>query len=39
VLVHHGGWGLRRDRRTGVITATAPDGREFHRRPRQRKRC
>ncbi len=34
-LVHHGGWRLRRDRRTGIFTATAPDGREFTRRPRQ----
>jgi hypothetical protein len=33
VLVHSGGWTLVRDTTTGVFTATAPDGRQFHRRP------
>ncbi len=36
-LVHHGGWRLERDRRTGVFTATAPDGRQFFRSPERRR--
>jgi hypothetical protein len=36
-LIHHGGWRLERDRRTGIFTATAPDGRTFTRRPGQRR--
>jgi hypothetical protein len=36
VLIHKRGWTLQRDRRTGTFTATAPDGRTFTRRPRQR---
>jgi hypothetical protein len=35
-LIHHGGWRLERNQRTGVFTATSPDGRQFHRRPGQR---
>jgi hypothetical protein len=35
-MVHHGGWQLERNPRTGVFTATAPDGRTFSRRPDQR---
>jgi hypothetical protein len=35
-LIHHRGWRLERDKRTGVFTATAPDGRQFFRRPDQR---
>jgi hypothetical protein len=35
VLVHKRGWKLERDPRTGIVTATAPDGRQFTRRPHQ----
>jgi len=35
-LIHKRGWKLRRDRNTGIFTATAPDGREFTRGPRER---
>jgi hypothetical protein len=35
-LIHHRGWRLERDKRTGIFTATAPDGRQFFRRPNER---
>jgi hypothetical protein len=35
-LIHHGGWKLQRDKRTGIFKATSPTGREFYRRPDQR---
>jgi hypothetical protein len=35
-LIHHKGWSLERNPRTGVVTATAPDGRQFTRRPGRR---
>ena len=34
VLVHKRGWKLERNPATGIVTATAPDGRQFTRRPR-----
>jgi hypothetical protein len=36
-LVHHNGWTLARDPITGTVTATAPDGRQFTRRPTARR--
>jgi hypothetical protein len=35
-LIHHGGWRLERDKRTGIFKATSPTGREYFRRPDQR---